>query len=121
MDGKDPAVAAVAPMIAVDQPVRGFERDRLALRAPADQRRMGEDIDLAGLHHGAPRRVEERLPLEGQALNEASPRRVESRFGPERQRLADDPAFQARSGALYAGVSTQRASCGAHNTSPMSP
>ncbi len=127
MNGKDPAVVAVAPMIAVDQPVRGFERDRRALRAPADERRMREDIDLARLHHRAPRRGVERLSFEGEALDEASARRIESRFAPERQRLLDHPALEARSRALRVPVSgdvsapVRQVNHGAHNTSPTSP
>ena len=137
MNGEDPAVAAIAAMIAVDQSMRGLERDRLALGAPAEQGRMREHIDLARLHHGAARRRVHGRALEGEALDEAAARRIESGFAPERQRVLDDPAFEARDGAFDVSVSCRdrprrcgalapsrlrrRASHGAHNTSPTSP
>ena len=138
MNGKDPAVAAIGAMIAVDEPVRGFERHRLALRPPAEQRRMRKDIDLTRLHHGAPRRRVKRRALEGQALDEASARRIESRLAPERQRLLDDPALEARDrapgidvighdgpsrggfAAFVRHASMKRASHDGRNTSPTS-
>ena len=126
MNGKDPPLVAVDPVIAVDEPVRRFERDGLALRSPAEQRRMRKNIDLARLHHGPPRRREMRRSLEGQPLDEASARRIEPGRAPERQRLIDDPALQARDRVLSVDSGDERffrrhVSHTAHNTSSRSP
>ena len=93
-------MAAIRHVVAVDEPVRGFECRDLAFRPPAEQRRVRKDIDLARLHHGAPRRRVERRSLEGQPLDEAAARRIKPRFAPQRQRLVDDPAPKARDRTL---------------------
>ena len=89
VDGKDPARRTVGPMIAIDEPVGRLERDGLALRPPAEHRRVRKNVDLAALHHGAPRGRLDRRSLERQPLDEGAPRRIEANSAPERQRLID--------------------------------
>ena len=84
VDGKDPARRTVGPMIAIDEPMGRLERDGFAFRPPAEHRRVRKNVDLAALHHGAPRGRQDRRSLERQPLDEGAPRRIEANSAPER-------------------------------------
>uniref|UniRef100_A0A0N4ZIW6 PE-PGRS family protein n=1 Tax=Parastrongyloides trichosuri TaxID=131310 RepID=A0A0N4ZIW6_PARTI len=80
---------AVVPTVAADQGVQGGAGDGLAL-APAQRRRLGEDMDLARLNPCSTRNAGDGTPAEIQLLIEA-PVGVDPGSRPQRQSLAEQP------------------------------
>ncbi len=73
-----------------------LQRDGAPLGIPAHLRSLGVAIDLAGLHEHAPRRSDIRGAVAVQPVDEAARRPIPADGRPQRKRLVDHAALQAR-------------------------
>ncbi|MGY3650834.1 hypothetical protein ACVWW2_006125 [Bradyrhizobium sp. LM4.3] len=87
---------AVGRFRACEQMLQPLERDGAPLRIPAHLRGLGVAPDLAGLHEHAPRRGHVRRAVMVQPIDETTRAMVPADRRPQRQRLVDHAALQAR-------------------------
>ena len=99
VDETRPPVARPAPL---DQPREAVERQHRRRLVPAEQRRMGIDIDLPRLHPHPAGRVALGRAIGVEALDETAMAMIPALQVPERQRAVADPRQHPVDGGAFA-------------------